>query len=80
MSPSDCIIVKVTLTDCIYIDHNARKILTEKNSIVYSNAINNLDWKGYGFKLENITKIEPIPINGKLSFCDYSEEKNIKYL
>ena len=69
--PSGCIIAKVNLTDCIEIDNKARTILKDKNSLVYSNVIENTDWKGYGFKLENIKKIEPIPINGKLSLWDY---------
>ena len=55
--PSGCIIAEVTLKDCIYIDNNTRKILKEKNPLVYSSVINNLDWKGYGFQLENIKKI-----------------------
>ena len=69
--PSGCIIAKVNLTDCIEIDSKARTILKDKNSLVYSNVIENTDWKGYGFKLENVEKIKPIPINGKLSLWDY---------
>lgn len=69
--PSGCIIGKVTLTDCIKIDDEARKMLKEKKSIVYDSIVNNTDWEGYGFKMENIQKIEPIPIDGKLSFWEY---------
>ena len=69
--PSGCIIAKVTLTDCIEINDESRKILKEKNNIVYDHIINHTDWKGYGFKMENIKKINPIPIKGKLSFWDY---------
>lgn len=69
--PSGCIIGKVTLTDCIKIDDEARKMLKEKKSIVYDSVINNTDWEGYGFKMENIQKIEPIPVDGKLSFWEY---------
>ena len=69
--PSGCIIGKVTLTDCIKIDVEARKMLKEKNSIVYDSIINNSNWQGYGFKMENIEKIDPIEVNGKLSFWDY---------
>jgi len=29
------------------------------------------EWEGYGFKLENIEKIESIPVSGKLSLWDY---------
>jgi hypothetical protein len=46
-------------------------MLKEKNNIVYDHIIKHIDWKGYGFKLENIKKINPIPIKGKLSFWEY---------
>ena len=55
--PSGCIIAKVTLTDCIEINDESRKMLKEKNNIVYDHIINHTDWKGYGFKMENIKKI-----------------------
>jgi hypothetical protein len=69
--PSGCIIAKVTITDCVYIDDRMRKILEDKNPLVYSNIIQNKEWKGYGFKLENVEKIEKIEVNGKLSLWDY---------
>ena len=69
--PIGCIIAKATITDCLKIDNNARTMLKEKNPIVYSNVINQLSWEGYGFKLENIEKITPIPAKGKLSLWDY---------
>ena len=69
--PSGCIIGKVTLTDCVKIDDEARKMLKEKKSIIYDHIIKDTDWDGYGYKLENPKKIKPIEINGKLSFWDY---------
>lgn len=69
--PSGCIIAKVNLCDCIKIDEKVRKMLEQKNSLVYSNIIKNTEWKGFGFKLINVEKINPIPINGKLSLWDY---------
>lgn len=69
--PSGCIIAKAQITDCIKIDGETRKILDKKNKLVYSNIVNNPDWNGYGFKLENIKEIKPIKINGKLSLWDY---------
>ena len=69
--PSGCIIAKVTLTDCIEINEESRKMLKEKNNIVYDHIIKYTDWKGYGFKIDNIKKINPIPIKDKLSFWDY---------
>lgn len=68
---SGCIIAKVNLTDCIKIDDKAREMLKEKNDFVYSSIIKHTEWNGYGFKLENVEKIEPIKINGKLSLWDY---------
>lgn len=69
--PKGCIIGKATITDCIKIDDDARKILKEKNSIIYSNIIDNKDWNGYGFKLENVEKLENIEACGKLSFWEF---------
>ena len=47
------------------------EMLEEKNSLVYSSIIKHTEWNGYGFKMENVKKIEPIFINGKLSLWDY---------
>lgn len=69
--PSGCIIAKAYLSDCIKINNEKRSELKEKNPLVYSGVIKDLEWEGYGFKLENVTKIKPIPINGKLSLWDY---------
>ena len=69
--PSGCIIGKVTLTDCVPIDEEARKMLKAKESIIYDSIVNHPEWEGYGYKLENPVKIEPIEMNGKLSFWDY---------
>ena len=70
--PSGCIIAKVNLTDCIKVDDDLRKFLNDKNSLVYHNIVKHPEWEGYGFKLENVKKIEPIYINGKLSLWDYN--------
>ncbi|MBE6149836.1 MAG: ASCH domain-containing protein [Firmicutes bacterium] len=69
--PSGCIIGKVNLTDCVEITDKVREELNKKNPLVYSSIIKHKEWKGYGFKLENIEKIKPIQINGKLSLWDY---------
>lgn len=73
--PSGCIIAKVELADCIYIDDSIRKLLQKKNQVVYSNIIEHTEWKGYGFQLEKVEKIKPIPVNGKLSLWDYDYSK-----
>ncbi len=67
------IIAKVMLTDSIKVDDELRKILAKKDPLVYRGVINKTsnDWDGYGFKLENVQKIKPISINGKLSLWDY---------
>lgn len=68
------IIAKATITDCIKIDDSTRKMLKsiDKN-LVYSSVIENTNWNGYGFKLENIEKIDPVEINGKLGLWDYNK-------
>ena len=70
--PSGKIIAKATITDCVYVDDKLKEELQEKNPLVYYGILQkDSDWDGYGFKLENIEKIEPIEINGKLSLWDY---------
>ena len=69
--PSGAIIAKVTITDCITVDDDFRKQLEIEDNYVYDHIINDKEWNGYGFKLENVKKIEPISINGKLSLWDY---------
>lgn len=69
--PSGCILAKATITDCVYIDDKMRKMLKDKNPLVYSSIIKHTEWNGYGFKLENVEKVKQIPVNGKLSFWDY---------
>lgn len=72
--PSGCIIAKANLVDCIEINDEARDMLSKKNSLVYSSVIKDTDWNGYGFKLENISKVKEIEVNGKLSLWDYDGE------
>lgn len=72
--PSGCIIAKVNLTDCIQIDDLAREMLQAKNPLVYESVIKHPEWDGFGFKMENVKKIEPIFINGKLSMWEYEGE------
>lgn len=69
--PSGCIIAKVTLADCIKVDDELRKKLSERNAEIYSSIIKHTEWEGYGFKLENIVKTEPIPAKGKLSIWEF---------
>jgi len=69
--PSGCIIARVNLTDCINVDDEFREVLHKKNPSVYSSIVKHTEWEGYAFKLEDVEKIEPIPVNGKLSIWDY---------
>lgn len=69
--PLGCIIAKATLTDCILINDIVKEELREKNGPVYWGITSDPNWTGYGFKLENIQKIAPIPTNGKLGLWEY---------
>lgn len=70
--PSGCIIAKAKIVDCVYVDDELKKELRDKNPLVYYGILKaDSDWDGYGFKLENVEKIENIPVNGKLSLWDY---------
>ena len=69
--PIGCIIGKAKLTDCIYVDEVFRKKVVPLNPKVYKGISKEDKWEGYGFKLENVSEIDPIEINGKLSLWDY---------
>lgn len=69
--PAGFIIAKVCLEDCIPVDDEFRKILEQKNPVLYSHVINDKNWKGYAFKLTNVEKINNIPAQGKLSFWNF---------
>lgn len=76
--PSGKIIAKATITDCIPITDQMKEYLKEKDSLVYYGAIikSSHDKMDYGFKLENIEKIEPIDAVGKLSFWEIDYNKD----
>ena len=75
--PTGCIIAKAKLTDSIYVDDEFVKRVVPTNPLVYRGLINKNNWDGYGFKLEDVKKIEPIYINGQLGLWnyDYQEDK-----
>ena len=68
------IIAKVDLTDCIEVTDEFREELKQIDAVTYKHIIEDKTWKGYAFKLENVTKVEPVKINGKLSFWEYTKE------
>lgn len=69
--PTGCIIAKANITDCIEVDNKMRNALRKKDDRVYHGVINNPSWRGYGFKLEDIKKINPIQVKGQLSLWEY---------
>lgn len=74
--PRGKIIAKATITDCVEITDEVKAQLKEMDPIVYKGAINYKGEKNeYGFKLENVEKIEPIEVNGALSFWEYNYKK-----
>ncbi len=72
--PLGQIIAKATITDCIYVDEEFAQKMCKKDHVVYKGLNNKGDWDGYGFKIENVEKINPIEANGKLSLWDYDYE------
>lgn len=72
--PAGVILAKANLTDCVKIDEKAREMLKEKNSFVYNSVIKDTNWNGYGFKMEHVQKIKPVPVNGKLSLWEFEGE------
>ena len=69
--PTGCIIAKANITDCVSVDDKLRSELKKKDPLVYNGVIKRTDWTGFGFKIENVKKVNPIPVNGKLSLWDY---------
>lgn len=70
--PVGCIIAKAKITDCVYVDNELKDELRKIDDRVYHGVVKEPnDWDGYGFKLSDVQKIEPIYINGKLSLWDY---------
>lgn len=75
--PQGVIIAKCRMTDCIKVDEKLKKELKEKNPLVYHSMIKeNSTWEGYGFKLENIKKINHIKAKGKLSFWEFDYQED----
>lgn len=69
--PAGCIIAICDMVDCVKIDDEAREMLLKENELVYGKTACDKDFDGYGFKLENVKKIESIPVKGALSFWEY---------
>lgn len=76
--PTGCIIAKATISDCVYIDNDMKQKLNEEDSLIYSGVVKDSDWIGYGFKLDNIQKVEHVYITGKPGLWNYPYEKVYK--
>ena len=72
--PLGCIIAKAKLTDSVIVDKKFVDEIVPTEPLVYKRFKDNPDWVGYGFKLENVERIKPIYINGKLSLWNYNYE------
>jgi len=70
--PQGVILAKCNMTDCILINEEMKQALQKEDPIVYQGAIKSTK-KEYGFQLENVEKIKPIPAKGKLSFWEYKK-------
>ena len=69
--PTGCIIAKATITDCVEVDEALKAMLRKLDFTVYSGTTEAENWHGYGFRLDNIIKIEPIEVSGKLGLWEY---------
>lgn len=69
--PLGCIIARATITDCIKVDEEFRNRVLPKNPLVYKNLEKEREKPLYGFKLENVKKIEPIYLKGQLGLWNY---------
>lgn len=74
-SPIGCVIARAKITDCIKVDDDFREVLKKENSLVYNHIINDKNYSGYAFKMENVELIDPIYINGKLGLWNYDLKK-----
>ena len=72
--PTGCIIAKATITDSIYVDNDFVAKISKINPLVYHNVIDQKEGKLYGFKLEKVSKIEPIYLDGQLGLWNYKNE------
>ena len=67
------IIAKANITDCVEVDDKLIKELLNKDKEVYKNLSIKRDKPLYGFKLENVERINPIEAKGQLGFWNYNK-------
>ena len=68
--PHGCIIAKATMSDCVEVTESFRCERKKDNELVYR-GIQDRNWNGYGFKMDNVKEIAPIEINGQLGLWNY---------
>jgi len=73
--PLGCIIARAVLTDCVPVDEKLRENLRQENFAVYAGVTEATDWQGYGFLLEQVESVDPIPVSGKLGLWEYDGQK-----
>ena len=67
------IIAKATITDCVEVDEKLKKELLNKDKEVYKNLSIKRDKPLYGFKLENVKRIDPIEAKGQLGLWNHDK-------
>lgn len=75
--PVGCIIAKATLTECVRVTEDFREELRRKNAPVYAGTTEAANWEGYGFKLENVQRLEPVYVNGMLGLWEYDPTEDL---
>lgn len=75
--PAGCIIAKATLTECVRVTEDFREELRQKNGPVYAGTTEAADWEGYGFRLENVQRLEPVYVNGMLGLWEYDPTEDL---
>ena len=71
--PLGCIIAKVRITDSIKVDKEFKEILKKEDSLVYNHVINDKNYNGYAFKMEDVKLIKPVYVKGKLGLWNYDK-------
>jgi hypothetical protein len=72
--PTGCILAKATMSDCVEVTESFRRERKKDNELVYR-GIQDRNWNGYGFKMDNVEEINPIEINGQLGLWNYEYDR-----
>ena len=59
--PLGCFVAKAVITDCVEVNDELRDEGTTEDT----------SWHGYGFKIENVEKVDPVLANGKLGLWEH---------